>query len=1017
MIDGALTANELALLRTRPQRTQLYLAIPEYTAVYTAIKDGTPVNNDNTVTIPFRAPTTGVITDVKLDMMVLISSVGYGLWDAGIARIRKDGQLGDTALSIGITSDIDFADGMFLTVVNDYSLWPRHPWIDPVTEIVYMDYDRPYYSQNTYGAPIPIMGTHAVLELTGATVTTNFDASDTYPVIGTPVTYDYVWTCAGATVVTPLASSTDIVFNAAGTYLVELEVTADFGGSVSTPVTAYSLARRYVVVYDAAHPLNSSFTLDSCSGDYDSGNWSYRITMRDNADEVDIRDRTLCMLVAKDWYGDTQQSIGPIAGRENIVCVGWVDGDSIRRSNDKSSVSFEVQGPAFWLGVQEGFPTGVDDTNAAPTDWVHIENLTTRKGLYHFLRERTTAISIMDCFITDDTHRLPSTYTPAGSLLDQLRAICQKINAKAVCNRYGQLYCVVDTQFIASGFRLAPPLGDFPVAQTLTDRDWREEITIERKAKSPVGQVDLSGVYYSGDFATSTAIFSLAPGHYPRHYGSKHKVERIALSNQSEANLLAGLWLSYLNNEFPTVDVQMSSNYRAIDIAPWSFVQMNLAASDTPRGIAWVNKKLIPRRIGFNYDAGEAVLLTDIEFEAEVEASEAITGDPPIEPPPPPPPPPPPILCNDPLATNFGLPAPCIYITPTVSDIVVVMTGDFLAYSDNAIADPAGANWNNITPAGLADKMMNFCVSSLGEMWIAVTSTVGDLYEGIWYSPNFTTTGFTRILSTATARTESGYNQPAGGMNFKTVCLVNDECYTVLSGDVNYPSPYPMQWWHGTSTLAHESAWMGIDQRIHNIGGRWGMSCTDNINAWVGVGGLFESGGQVVNLINSNAHKFTYGVNGNRMCNIASESYTNAANSQDTSGYLYPYANFDYLINSASASWATPIIEKDGNYFWVRDSDTALMINNSTIQALANTVGGVTGIFSAAGAAGGCMGCINTYGELLWIAASAHGVNSIRDMAMTLDGGLNWVSIDGDWAAAVGPYDGGLVVRYIAITA
>ena len=53
MIAGQLETSELALLRTRPQRTQLYLAIPEYHTIYTARTDGAPADNDNVISVDF----------------------------------------------------------------------------------------------------------------------------------------------------------------------------------------------------------------------------------------------------------------------------------------------------------------------------------------------------------------------------------------------------------------------------------------------------------------------------------------------------------------------------------------------------------------------------------------------------------------------------------------------------------------------------------------------------------------------------------------------------------------------------------------------------------------------------------------------------------------------------------------------------------------------------------------------------------------------------------------------------
>ena len=478
MLNGELTAAELALVRTHPQRTDLYLAIPTYSVIYTARVNGTPASTDGIYEITFDGGA-GTLTDVKAGMTMMVGSAA-GLNDIGIARIRQDAALIDTEFQIGTTSEIDFADDQYITITNEFGLWPRHPYVDPATGTAYMDQDIAYTNQHRYYDPVPVMGTHAVAELTGASVSIPWDASDSYSCSDEASVLSYAWTCAGAVVSTPAASTTDIVFSSAGTYLVRLVLTADYGGGITKSTIGY----RYVVIYDAEHPLIKAPVLESCEGDYSAGGWSYRVTLYDECDTATIRNRALCLLVAKDWYGTTQQSIGPMIGRENIVCIGWINGESILRPNDRAGVTFEVNGPMWWLEKMEGYPTGVDDDTAPPTAWTTIEELNTRKGLWHFLHWRTTATSILDipmivpAWEVAAPRRLATTYTPAGSLSEQLRAIADRIFMKAVADRYGRIYCDVDPNLTEVVNRTFPDV--FANSPELTEADWRDEIKIGR---------------------------------------------------------------------------------------------------------------------------------------------------------------------------------------------------------------------------------------------------------------------------------------------------------------------------------------------------------------------------------------------------------------------------------------------------------------------------------------------------------------------------------------------------------
>lgn len=1000
MIAGVLTAAELALLRTRPQRSELYLAIPTYNVIYTARVNGTPASNDGIAQITFDNGDPGlVLTDVKAGMTLWVGSTA-GTNDIGIARIRQDAAGGDTHFHIGTTSEIDFADDQFLTIIDEFGPWARHPYIDPATLITYMDYGIAYTNQHTYGHPVPIMGSHAVLELTGATVTVNFDATNAYTGIGTPASYSYTWSCTPACVIaTPNAVSTDITFNATGTYLVKLTIVANYGGGV----TQTSVGYRYVIVYNSAAPLITSPILESCEGDFDSGDWSYTVTLYDQCNTTQIRNRQLCFLVSKDWYGNTQQSIGPLVGRENIVAIGWIYGESIRRSNDKGSVSFEVHGPSFWTEQMTGFPTGVDDTLAAATDWTEIQNLTIASGLFHFLYWRTTLPFITDVISNPNTHRLATTYTPAGTIADQLNALTEKVFAKPLCNRYAQMYIEVDSQLVEFASR-----GGFPIVQTLTNSDWRDEIGIERHITPEVSQVDLSGVHWTGTAATTEALFALSPGHYFKHYGTVTNPQRYALDSQAEANSKAGLLAGQLNNEYPVIDIPMSSNYRAVDITPRQYLRWTLASGDTPRGISFTNKKLIPRRIEFRRDADAALMLTDIQAEGETFEYDSIVGDPPLEPPDPPLPPDPPTPEEPPVTT---------------SEVVVVMTTDQVAASFNFFV--ASPNWINLDPDGdLATAGTFKCLqlTSGGEAYLA-TDAADKTLCGIWYCADIQTPSWALVLRTSTAKTDQG-TVSATAIFASLIIDSSDAVWTCLNEPTNPDTT--IHWWTGSAGVLNHSSRVLPNPFSALSGAReFGFAISATNEVLVGLGATYDAAGAVYDLVAGTLYKFTFGVNNTRDVPVVGTTYkmgTLAAGG--ITDNLYTPMNSDVAEAWGRGNDTRPIVEQDGYTFWTRydglpGNPGDLMIDGA-VQAIPNDAGGVDGVFSTADAVGGAYICIDTYGHIAWVAHSDHTLNSRRSIAYTEDGGITWQTKDGDFAAVIGDWSGGTaesvpIVRYLYI--
>ena len=503
----------------------------------------------------------------------------------------------------------------------------------------------------------------------------------------------------------------------------------------------------------------------------------------------------------------------------------------------------------------------------------------------------------------------------------------------------------------------------------------------------------------------------------------------MALDDQAEANLIAGLWNGYLNNEFPTVDTPMSSNYRAVDITPRMFVQMNLAASDTPRGIVWTDKKLIPRRVSFNYDPREAVLLTDVALEAESFPSDAVTGDAPLEPPLPPPdyPPDPPVLCNDPTAINFGLPAPCQYLTPV--DAVIVWNGTQIGRSFDFYIAPSPA-WVNIRTSGLGISenpnvgyILNVAVADNGSAWCLTykdESVDGLAKNGVFYCPDVTAaTPYWELILSIT-----DYRIP--GPPYKT------DCPRALAADdtgIFYTQCSPLtflsmnQYGHGRGALP----WPGPSVEFLTPGsvpgGRACMNSQHTVGHVRGISGVRGShspaptpGKIICSYVHDTDSLVMYTtLLGDFKCvsgQFAIESgggnfgrligYTDSPNLNDANWWYIYGDGFD------GPDWRTGVVSDiDGNAITVRYSDGYLMIGDTPLAT-------PLAAFGADRAGGGfCIGLAG-YGEVIWLASFetvGFGPPTSRFISLRTTGGV-WSDKTGDWQAAIGPWLG-FTVGYI----
>lgn len=627
VLPRAATSPELALLRSDNQSTRLYLTVHNPTTIYTARLAAVPASTDKVASITYNTGS-GTLANVLSDMTLLVGSTA-GAYDLGIARIRKDGTTLAGTFYIGEESEINWTSGAYLTVVDEFALWPRHVRIDTDGVTPLMDYDIAYTNQHTSAGaiPTPVMGPHLVAWLRGSSVVVNPDASNSWVYDGTIASY--LWVAPGASGTGGMTTATPTLeYNVTGVYRVSLTVTGDNGVSF----TGY----RYVFVVTESAGVTTQFTLDAISGDYAQGGWSFRVTLYDEATRALIRDRALVILHSVDYYGNTRQSLGYVAGSENVIAVGRIAGESIVwGTEDKyGSVSFDVEGPQYWFGKMTAFPSGVKDVadSVTPNKWTKFKGLTLYKAWYHFMRWRSTATRCMDVYENTEHRRHKRLEAPGGeNIWAQLIEIGKRsMLADPCCDRYGRIWLQVNQQFVANRSAM-------PVVQAITSQDWSDEIRFDRVTVNPVSLIDLSGTVWDG--ITVTPIFSLAPGHVFNEEGAVEVVDRLALDNtspQASTNTLAGLYSAWRNNMYPRVDVRLASNHRLFDIVPYQRLTLAIAATDTPRGIA-ESLTLIPRSITYEYDNTLGVMLTSGTFEAEVTADLAVTGDTPPTPPPPPP--------------------------------------------------------------------------------------------------------------------------------------------------------------------------------------------------------------------------------------------------------------------------------------------------------------------------------------------------------------------------------------------
>jgi len=604
----AITSPELSLLRSEGQWSKLYMAVLVPNTIYTARLASLPSSNDQVYEISYNTGS-GTLGNVKAGMLGYVGTIA-GAYDLGFFRVRvvPDG----SKFYIGETSEIDWLNNPLchLTIVDDFDLHPRHIHVDEDGGLL-MDVNIEYSDQHESFDPVPVLGSHAVLWLTGATVSADFDASDSWVFDSTIASY--AWTAPGSSASSGMSTATPtITYNAAGIYRVYCTVTAANG--------KMTMGVRNVFVFDDDNPPATVFQLANCEGSVDSGGWMFDVTMQAEATLSEIRERTLVVLFARDYYENTEQSIGPIDGRENVIVVGRVAGESIRWDPIAGQVHFTVYGPHYWLNRIKVSACQLNFTNGSPAAWDQVKNLSVDRGLWHLLHWRSTATTVMDFYPTTYTRYADKLATLANFMWAQLVEFAGlNLMAHVLCDRYGRLFADVDPQMVPAGSRT------WPVVMTVTTDDWMDVSDFERVTVHETGQVNITTRFVNSSGISST-LYSLSPGHIPRKHGEWELNDGLLAISQAESNQMAGLLLGWRNNEFPDIPLKLAGNNRMIDICPRQFLDITIVAADTPRGVGY-DGNLIPRRVVLRYDNDSRWLSVEVNSEAETFEQISANGD------------------------------------------------------------------------------------------------------------------------------------------------------------------------------------------------------------------------------------------------------------------------------------------------------------------------------------------------------------------------------------------------------
>ena len=641
---ASLTAGQLTNLRDNHPHVKKTYASPVQHSPILQARVNSPGIGLGAMSIPYNlgAGTAAQYALIEAEQVLFVGSTA-GAYDLGVAYVKSiTGSEVTGTITVAWNSDVDWADGAYLTIFHTYWIRPKFPRFTVSPEVHYKDYDEVYTDQNTNQPPVVVMGCGWAGFLSSGSVVIPFDGSNSYTVGPGATISSYLWSIAtavvGATPVisTPAASTTNITLDAPGLYWVKLTITDSAGKSQSSV--------RPVIAHDST---DLPYYIEGANRTEDGGQGGvvFSFQVRGLADENEIPNRTPIIIWSDNEYAGSDVDVSYLNaneynGRTHIDFFGYVDSVSMDMSPDGTGLTsftastvdgrlktkFEYSVPI----VADPSATGgtIDEWWKYPAD-----ELTAARALHFLWKWHSNLLELADVYLpmSDTRIRAGVEDFTIGSLWDKAVSFAREhsIFASPSVSIYGGVHIAIDLQMLDVADRAAAT-----DTLTITGEDWQGSISILYRLDRDVAVADVSGGYWDG--STFTGLLSKY-GDVATNDGSGSVVSRrLMVSSQANINTLCGRLVSLANNKILEIRLTMAGNWSsAIGVAVEQWVRFSLSGSEAgnKRGTVLNNIRMSPTHIETSFNEEGGVSQTEIVFEPEAFGRDGVDGDYPTVPP------------------------------------------------------------------------------------------------------------------------------------------------------------------------------------------------------------------------------------------------------------------------------------------------------------------------------------------------------------------------------------------------
>jgi hypothetical protein len=590
---------------------------------------------------------TGAAIGTAQDEMTVLFGTSAGDDDLGRSRVRDVTGIGASGtLKIGRSSqgthdgEVDLEDDGFITIIDDYRVWAKIPFIDvdtstsPATVTSYKDHDLTVGDKTGADTP-PVanagVGFAATIDSGTSLITASWDAStNSFAVADGETISSYLWDVDDGSITSGTTTTEAITVTfPAGFRWVTLTVTDSNSQTHTCHMPVY--ARN-----PASDTSISGFNIESHTITPEGQRLGIRIY--ESISAATYPDGTLVMV----WEDEPASA----SDRSHMVFIGWHHTDptdiSALRTGVVQSTLLECLDVAGKLDTLPGFSQSIAGDDS-PATWEEMASPNMDKYLHYLLHWHSTALNVADWTDSGTGSSFPFVVlgSDGESLWDQVQRRAKALVPDYVltCNTLGQLGTTVDPQLQDTGDRTAT------VQVTLDEADWTE---IGYSHQRPPRVHWLRGDAIKASSSTISALFAIAPGSSPGQGEIEQQSSEQLAQSQTDLNATEGHRYSRINAPEGMFNITLTAgDDQDIEPADLTWVRLNVS-SDTAaqRGLTFTNARGLVQEMNIVYEHARTGLAKTIEllWERETDGDPASTYIQPEDqiptpeyPPPPPP--------------------------------------------------------------------------------------------------------------------------------------------------------------------------------------------------------------------------------------------------------------------------------------------------------------------------------------------------------------------------------------------